>query len=355
MQSVRLARVRRSAPALALAALAWSGCAATRPMVDPWFEARSYTPARIALLPPAVFAVADQVGDNDPQQSAALGQALSAETTRLVSEALRARGYDVNLSARWDGVYAADGSVLLGGHELAWLSSSILQFANSETGGGEGPMQAPAFVAPELAARVGWATGSDALLYLNLKGVSVSEGKRTAQVLGVVFFVVVLAAIVLLMTKDRGGGPARSGGGPSQAFSGRPVPRAGAAPRGSAAVTPGAPTQAHLVPRGRGAPPRRGGGRTYGGPRVGVGVGLYATVPVAGPAHTHEGTVADDDSTFAGDQLYFSMTLISAADGRVLWHLRDDADVEIEDPAQVQRFVDRVLSTLPPALPAAPP
>ena len=52
---------------------------------------------------------------------------------------------------------------------------AITQFASSPEGGGGGPMTQPAFVAPELAARVGWATQSDALLYVNVKGVTVTR------------------------------------------------------------------------------------------------------------------------------------------------------------------------------------
>ena len=40
--------------------------------IDPAFAARAYTPGRIAVMPPDVFLVLDQVGDNDPTESAAL-------------------------------------------------------------------------------------------------------------------------------------------------------------------------------------------------------------------------------------------------------------------------------------------
>ena len=49
-------------------------------MIEPAFEARTYTPARIAILPPAVFMVFDQYGDNDPQKNYALGQAVTQQT-----------------------------------------------------------------------------------------------------------------------------------------------------------------------------------------------------------------------------------------------------------------------------------
>src|SRR6185295_14758585 len=90
---------------------------------------------------------------------------------------------------------------------------SILEFSASPAAGVQGPMQAPVFVAPELARKVGAATGADSLLYLNVKGVAVSQGKRTAQVLGVVFFVVVIAAIILLLVADSKGGGSRNRGG----------------------------------------------------------------------------------------------------------------------------------------------
>jgi len=54
---------------LVLAVTAWAaGCGTPHPMIEPAFASRSYTPARIALLPPDVFMVYDQYGDNDPQK-----------------------------------------------------------------------------------------------------------------------------------------------------------------------------------------------------------------------------------------------------------------------------------------------
>ena len=73
------------------------------------------TPGRIAVLPPDVFVVLDQVGDDDPVKSAAIGQAVSAETMRAIDRSLRNRGYDVNLLPRWDGVYGPDGTPVPGG------------------------------------------------------------------------------------------------------------------------------------------------------------------------------------------------------------------------------------------------
>ena len=63
---------------------------APRPTIDPGYAARAYTPPRVAVLPPDVFVVVDQVGDNDPAQSAALGQQVSAEIVQAAEQALRA-------------------------------------------------------------------------------------------------------------------------------------------------------------------------------------------------------------------------------------------------------------------------
>src|SRR5262249_60679341 len=96
---------RHSALALCLAGAAWTlglGCATPGPMIEPSFAARTYTPIRIALLPPDVFVVRDQFGDNDPAASAALGQAVSARTVEAINQGLRRRGYDVDLAAHWD-------------------------------------------------------------------------------------------------------------------------------------------------------------------------------------------------------------------------------------------------------------
>jgi hypothetical protein len=250
---MKLARLRASLTALALSVCAWAaGCGTPQPMMEPVFAARTYTPARIALLPPAVFMVYDQYGDNDPQRSAQLGQAVSQQTMSVIADELRRRGYDVNLQARWDGVYDGSGQLLVPGNDLAWLANSIVMFANSELGGGEGTMAAPAFVAPELARRVGWATQSDSMLYVNMKGVAVSQGKRTAQVVGTLLFVVVIAAIVavLLSQNKNGGGPSNGPGG-GTGVAGRPIPRAGGsgAPVGGAMASgPGAPTRAVVAP-----------------------------------------------------------------------------------------------------------
>jgi hypothetical protein len=357
---MNLARLRASLAAVALSLFAWaSGCGTPRPMIEPVFAARTYTPARIALLPPAVFMVQDDYGDNDPQKSWQLGQAVTQQTMTVMAAELRRRGYDVNLQARWDGVYDGGGQLLVGGNDLAWLANSIVQFANSEVGGGEGPMESPAFVAPELARRIGWATQSDALFYINMKGIAVSPGKRTAQVVGTVLFVVVIAAIVALLiaqSRDRSG----PGNLPGSALGsgGRAVPRAGGATTArvgaAAAAGPGAPTTAVIAPVGRGryAPSGRGGRVYHGGPQFhgGVHLGIGWMVPLDSPEHTHDGQVADEDDPFAGDELHVSMTLVSAHDGRVLWHIRDSVDVEPDKPHEVEAFVRRYVDRMPPSL-----
>jgi hypothetical protein len=360
----RLPGLRASATAVVLSAAAWAaGCATPQPMMEPFFQQRSYTPARIALLPPTVFMVLDEVGDNDPAKSMQLGQAVTQQTVSLIADELRRRGYDVNLQARWDGIFDGGGQLLVPANELAWLANSIVQFANSETGGGEGPMKAPAMIAPELARKVGWATQSDALMYVNMKGVAVSSGKRTAQIVGVVFFVVVIAAIIALLVAQSKGGGGKDVPAGSTAGAGRAVPRAGgataAAPVGGAALAgAGRPTAAVPVgaaPVGRGRAYGSGGGHVYRaapGPRFhsGVHVGVGVMVPLDSSTHTHDGQVADEDETFAGDEIHVSMTLVSAHDGRVLWHIRDSVDVAPDKPHEVEQFVRKYVGLIPPSL-----
>jgi hypothetical protein len=267
-----LRRLRGSALAMALACLAWSaGCAtAPQPMVEPSLASGAYAPARIAVLPPDVFVVLDQFGENDPVKSAALGGAVSKETVKLVEQTLRARGYDVDLSARWDGIFDQAGGVLVNRDELGWLANGVLQFANGPAGGGHGPMTAPQFVAPELASKVGWATQSDALLYVNVKGVTTTPGKRTASILAGVFIVVIVAAVVLALVASSSGGnkgggtsPVKSGGG--DGWRGQPVANA-ASPGGSSGGWRGAPVggggAASAMPSGNAA---GGGGALIGG------------------------------------------------------------------------------------------
>ena len=85
----------------------------------------------------------DQVGDNDPVASAALGRQVSAETMRAVSAGLSRRGYDVDLSSAWDGVPAPDGSLLVGGDEVSGLARSIVMFGNSADGAVTGAGRRP--------------------------------------------------------------------------------------------------------------------------------------------------------------------------------------------------------------------
>jgi hypothetical protein len=359
----------RSTPALLLAFLGWSaGCATTpRPLVDSGYAARAYTPGRIAVLPPDVFVVIDQVGDNDPVKSAALGQEVSAEAMRAIERSLRGRGYDVDLLSRWDGVYAPDGAPLLTGDALEGLARGVVSFASSADGGRQGVTGAPPRVSPELASRIGWATQSGAVLYVNVKGVVTTPGRQTATVLAAVFIVVLVAAIVLMATQKGGGGGhwAGAGGGRAPGSGGgwRAAPPAGAAVR-PASWHPGVPA-AGAAPRvagpaaapvngwrGGGAPPvAPRGGRVY----LGGGGSLNLVVPIDEPVYTHDGGLAYDDPMFAGDELYVSMTLVSTYDGRVLWHARDALDLEANRPADVDRMVEAFLNTLPPALPPSAP
>jgi len=372
---VRLGRFRGSIWALALAVAGWAGCA-TQPLVDQGFAARAYTPARIAVLPPDVFVVIDQVGDNDAAQSAALGQAVSEQAVRAAEQALRARGYDVDLSARWDGIYAGDGSLLVSRDELGALANGVVAFTNSKQGDWYGPLDSPLLVTPDLAAKVGWATQSDAVLYLNVKGAVTTPGKRAASIVAGVFIVVIAAAVVLaLVASAKGGGG--GGGGPafrSAGAHGPAVPHAAPAagwrgvPAGGAAGSGwrGAPAgggwraggpSALAAPsaggwRGGGTPgaiPR--GAPVYRGGPGGVGIGVNVVVPLDGAVYTHDGNVDYDDPIFAGDELYVTMTLVSTYDGRVLWHARDQLDLEANQPADIDRMVHSFLDTLPAALP----
>jgi hypothetical protein len=362
---------RRSLPALLLAVFAWTGCAtAPRPLVDSGFAARAYTPGRIAVLPPDVFVVLDQVGDNDPVKSAALGQVVGEETARAIDGSLRARGYDVDMLGRWDSVYGPDGAPVPGGEALEGLARGIIAFASSTDGARQGPTPLPPRVAPELAAAVGSAAQADAVLYVNVKGVVTTPGRQTATVLTAVFIVVIVAVIVLALASQKGGGGAAHGFGGGAHAAPRPTGPAGAwraAPVGAAvrpgvrpaAFHPGASTAVAVRP----APPVggwRGAGRppvgVRGGPvYVGGGGNLFLVVPLDEPIYTHDGSIAYDDPIFAGDELYVSMTLVSTVDGRVLWHARDSLDLEANHPDHVDRMVQAFMDTLPPALPAPPP
>jgi hypothetical protein len=342
-----------------LALLAWTGCATTvQPQIDPGFAARAYTPARIAVLPPDVFLVLDQVGDNDPVQSAALGQQVSAQTVHAITDALSRRGYEVDLSSGWDGIHAADGSMLVSADEMGALARSIVAFANSRDGALTGPLGAPAQIAPELAARVGWATQSGAALYVNVKGVVTTPGKQAATILAVVFIVVIVAAIILVLAANSKGG----GGHAPHATSGPRAPAIGRAPPAAPIRAPATAATPAIASRTPGRPPVagwHGGVRPVpyrGGPvYVGGGVGVNIVVPIDGPMYTHDGSVAYDDPMFAGDEVYVSMTLISTYDGHVLWHARQALDLEANKPADVDRMVNTFLDTLPSALPPTAP
>ncbi|HXU64909.1 MAG TPA: hypothetical protein VN962_24595 [Polyangia bacterium] len=344
--------------AMPLALLAWVGCATTvQPQIDPAFAARAYTPGRIAVLPPDVFVVLDQFGENDPLQSAALGQQVSAQTLQAISDGLRRRGYDVDLSAAWDGIHGPDGSVLVGADEVGALARSVVAFANSSDAAVTGPVAAPAQIAPELAARVGWATQSGAVLYVNVKGVVTTPGKQAATVLAAVFIVVIVAAIVLALASSKGGG----GHATPNAHGGTRAPAVGRAPPAVPMRAPPRAATPAIASRTPGAPPVggwRGGARPVrprGGPvYVGGGVNVAVVVPIDEPVYTHDGNVGYEDPMFAGDEVYVSMTLVSTYDGHVLWHARQALDLEANRPEHVSRMVDDFLNTLPPALPPTP-
>jgi hypothetical protein len=78
---------------------------------------------------------------------------------------------------------------------------------------------------------------------------------------------------------------------------------------------------------------------------VSFGVGVW--VPLDGPVYTHDGNVEHEDEWFAGDELYVSMTLVSTYDGRVLWHARENLDLDAEDDRDVDRMVQSFLTSLP--------
>jgi hypothetical protein len=144
---------------------------------------------------------------------------------------------------------------------------------------------------------------------------------------------------------------------PTGGWSGAPA--AGGTPpaggwRTGGAPTGGAPTGGWRG--GGGPPPPPPGAYTYGGgPQVGFGVGVV--IPLDGPMYTHDGDVQHEDEIFAGDELYVSMTLVSSSDGRVLWHARQELDLDADDPQDVDRMVQSFVGSLPPRggfPPAAP-
>ena len=46
--------------------------------------------------------------------------------------------------------------------------------------------------------------------------------------------------------------------------------------------------------------------------------------------------------------VYVAMTLVSAYDGRVLWHVRGNLDLDAEDPNDVRHMVESLLAGIPP-------
>jgi hypothetical protein len=129
------------------------------------------------------------------------------------------------------------------------------------------------------------------------------------------------------------------------------------------AVAPGGvagrPTPAVVAPPvGRGTyGAARGGGQVYRArPRgsSGLNLGVGVMVPLGGHEHTHEGQVADQDDLYAGDELQVSLTLVSAHDGRVLWHIRDSVDADPAKPHELQDFVRRYVGLIPPSLATTP-
>src|SRR5204863_6917929 len=118
---------------------------------------------------------------------------------------------------------------LVRGQELGGLGNGVLAVANSADAANEGALATPRLVAPELAARGGAATQSEAVLYVNVKGAVVTPGKRTASILAGVFFVVIVAAVILALAasaKGGNGGGSNIGRGSGGVPRGTPVARA---------------------------------------------------------------------------------------------------------------------------------
>src|SRR3569832_1806472 len=103
------------------------------------------------------------------------------------------------------------------------MADHILQLAKSPSGGQEGPLAVPQIIATELAAKIGWATQSESLLNVNMKGVTTSNGKRTAAILGAAIIALVEVLIARATSKSSGHGnsmpiargPARPVAGPT--------------------------------------------------------------------------------------------------------------------------------------------
>ena len=134
-------RPRVSVPALMLAALGWSR-AAPPPAADRRSRVR-----RARLYPgPGSPSCRLTLGRRPRRRQRSgpgggAGAAGLAETLRAAEQALRARGYDVDLSARWDGIFVQDGTMLVSRDELGWRANGVVSFTNSPQGGGRGPAE----------------------------------------------------------------------------------------------------------------------------------------------------------------------------------------------------------------------
>jgi hypothetical protein len=62
---------------------------------------------------------------------------------RIADQVLRARGYDVDFSAGWDGVRGQDGTMLVSREELGGLANGVLAFANSQDAAPKGALATP--------------------------------------------------------------------------------------------------------------------------------------------------------------------------------------------------------------------
>lgn len=333
---------RRQALALfAAAALIGSsiaGCGAeawprgVRGVGDPRFLAHEQAIATIDLLP-----VDLQVWTEPGHARDAVAVAGDIEGTlaSVVATQLAARGYELAAWIDRDGRYVASDGVT----RDAMQPDDVARTGYSLSGYGMAQSRVDQqLLAPFLPARLGQATGSDATLYIGgwaFAGKGKGSGKA-AKVIGTILIVGIIAIVLVaaLAGKDSGAGRA-----------------AGKVADGAGRVATGAVKVVGRVALGV--------ARTAG--QVGHAIArdpellhfTIDTMELLAQAGTHvEVYPARPDYYAEGPRrgrsaLLLEMTLIDNHTGRTLWHGRQRFPASPERPAQVERAVVQLMSTLP--------
>lgn len=391
---MRLATLARSAPLTLVAMAASANLACSLPKVHPRVApdfAAGKTRVRTLSVLPVDLSVLVQGDDEVVRHDAELNGKLLERIHRGLAASLARRGYKVSSVLRPDG--RADHpdprrqTLVIHPTDLAALRVEIHQATSFQA---KGPGIVEARVSADLTRQIQSTTGADASLYAR-GWVYVAKGESAAwtaaKIIGIVLLVVIVVGLVILLLASKGKG-GKGGGGGGKAVGGALAGAARAAARAAAvvghvairtlpyAVEAAAHASAHAaVHCHRCAPPPPpppppspppAPGEHEAGPDEVPPEALPAPPPGSQPPPKppapklraeplrprpqvmvmHEAAKLPEESTVG-----LALSLVHNATGRVLWHARQDFEVEAKDSDDVEQLIEHFVQELPPAAP----